>query len=85
MEISKSSKKPLFSKAKCRYREDCFEYQFPHWQAGYFSLRGQRKVAKRIPPDAACFLRFSHLPGVAGRDFPVPPATRGIPAAPLTG
>jgi hypothetical protein len=29
----------------------------------------QRKVSKRNPPDAACFLRFSHLPGVAGRDF----------------
>ncbi len=40
---------------------------------------------KRNPPGAAWFLRFSHLPGVAGRDFPVPPVTCGIPAAPLTG
>jgi hypothetical protein len=45
----------------------------------------QRKVAKRKPPDAACFLRFSHLPGVVKRDFPVPLTTCGIPAAPLTG
>ncbi|WP_152976335.1 hypothetical protein [Methyloglobulus morosus] len=28
----------------------------------------QRKVSKRNPPDAACFLRFSHLPGVVKRD-----------------
>jgi hypothetical protein len=45
----------------------------------------QRKVSKRKPPDAACFLRFSHLPGVAKRDFPVPFTTCGFHAAPLTG
>ncbi|NOU20609.1 MAG: hypothetical protein HOO93_02270 [Methyloglobulus sp.] len=42
----------------------------------------QRKVSKRIPPDAAYFLRFSYLSGV-GKGTPVPLLTCGIPAAPL--
>ncbi|MGR9035787.1 MAG: hypothetical protein ACU83O_04255, partial [Gammaproteobacteria bacterium] len=34
---------------------------------------------------AALILRSSILPGVAKRGLPAPLATRGIPAAPLTG
>ncbi len=59
------------------------EYGFSYPRTRYFSLRGQRKVSKRNPPDTACFLRFSHLPHVAGRDSLSLPATCGIPAAPL--
>ncbi|WP_161808500.1 hypothetical protein [Methyloglobulus morosus] len=29
----------------------------------------KQSIQKKRPPDAACFLDFSHLPGVAGRDF----------------
>jgi hypothetical protein len=60
-----------------------FECGFSYPRTRYFSLCGQRKVSKRKPPDAACSLRFSHLPGVVKRDFPVPLTTCGIPAAPL--
>jgi hypothetical protein len=35
---------------RCRYRDDYFECQFPHWQAGYFSLLFQRKVSKINDP-----------------------------------
>ena len=43
----------------------------------------QEKYPKENPPSAASFLRSSILPGVDGRDVPIPPATRRIPAAPF--
>jgi hypothetical protein len=43
----------------------------------------KESIQRKGDPDAACFLRFSHLPGVVKRDFPVPLTTCGIPAAPL--
>jgi len=48
----------------------------------------QRKVSKRKPPDAACFLRSGSFIGVCTQGHkpkgtPVPPAKCGIPAAPF--
>jgi hypothetical protein len=45
----------------------------------------KENIQRKGDPNAACFLRFSHLPGVVKRDFPVPLTTCGIPAASLTG
>jgi hypothetical protein len=45
----------------------------------------KESVQRKGDPDAACFLRFSHLPGVVKRDFHVPLTTRDIPIASLTG
>jgi hypothetical protein len=43
----------------------------------------KRKYPKLRRPDAAYSLRLLHLSGFARKDIPVPPATCGIPAAPL--
>jgi hypothetical protein len=54
----------------CRYRDDCFKCQFPHWRAGYFLLLRQKKVSKekatRMP---LAFCAPSFLSGFARRDF----------------
>jgi len=55
---------------------------FPHPRAGYFLLRGQKKVSKEKAarmPLASCAPVY--LPGVARRGFHVPLATGGIHSA----
>jgi len=47
-----------------------------------FFARPKKRNQKKSRPDAAYFLRFSHLSGV-GKGTPVPLPTHGIPAAPL--
>jgi hypothetical protein len=49
----------------------------------HFSTK--ESIQRKGDPDAAYFLRFSHLSGFARKDIPVLLAKFGILAAPLTG
>jgi cytochrome c-type biogenesis protein CcmH len=46
-----------------------------------FFCFAKRRYPKKRRPYAACFLRSSDLAGFTGRDFPIPPANCGYPAA----